>query len=246
AHNPLPTIQEEPQPLDSVEEYERGIEEVHGPPASKRLRTDPTSDEVLLRTDQEELQPLSALDPPRAPSISTTEVELPTELYPQDQEMLVANSTATVNATPEGPRLPPNGPVLVTQEEPTNSFMTEQGESASISPDGDEDSVQSANEDLDDHQVSPESLDVHLRNIAGLTEDEDLFDSICGHEFRDGVLFLQILWKTDETSWESGRNIVLAAKIFLTMSPSTFAPTRLDPPLVTIQMDHINDGHVLS
>ncbi|CAJ1948049.1 unnamed protein product [Cylindrotheca closterium] len=116
--------------------------------------------------------------------------------------MLVANSTATVDATPEGPRLPQNGPVPVTQEEPTNSFMTEQGESASISPDGDEDSVHSADEALDDHQVSPESLDVHLRNIAGLTEDEDLFDSICGHEFRDGVLFLQILWKTDETSWE--------------------------------------------
>ncbi|CAJ1946540.1 unnamed protein product [Cylindrotheca closterium] len=36
AHNPLPTIQEEPQPLDSVEEYEQGIEEVHGP----RLQND--------------------------------------------------------------------------------------------------------------------------------------------------------------------------------------------------------------
>ncbi|CAJ1970504.1 unnamed protein product [Cylindrotheca closterium] len=158
----------------------RGSQDLNLRPPSMLLLIDPTSNEVLLRTDQEELQPLSAQDPPRAPSVPTAEVELPTKLHPQDQELLVANSTATVNATPEGPRLPPNGPVPVTQEEPTNSFMMEQGESASISPDGDEDSVHSANEALNDHQVLPKSLDVHLRNIAGLTEDEDLFDSICG------------------------------------------------------------------
>ncbi|CAJ1955029.1 unnamed protein product [Cylindrotheca closterium] len=48
APNPLLTIQEEPEPLGTIPEYERAIKEVYGPPPSKQLRTDPTSDDEDL------------------------------------------------------------------------------------------------------------------------------------------------------------------------------------------------------
>ncbi|CAJ1957356.1 unnamed protein product [Cylindrotheca closterium] len=58
APNPLLTIQDEPEPLDTVEEDERAIEEVYGPPPLKRLCTDPTSDDALLHTDKVEMEAL--------------------------------------------------------------------------------------------------------------------------------------------------------------------------------------------
>ena len=205
APNPLLTIQEEPEPLDTVEKYERAIEEVYGPPPLKRLRTDPTSDDALLRTDLEEFQPLSVKTVTNSASTLLREQAEPAIQPPRDQEIAAAVPAATVEATPDGPSEPAQRPAPVTQEEQTQG--TDQGEHAFESDDdasvqsAGANSVHSADGDLDDHHVTPESLDVHLQNIAGISDDEDLFDSVNGHEFRKGVLFLRILWKTDETSW---------------------------------------------
>ncbi|CAJ1959305.1 unnamed protein product [Cylindrotheca closterium] len=209
APNPLLTIQEEPEPLDTIEEYERAIEEVHGPPPSKRLCTDPMSDDALLRTDLEELQPLSVKTVTNSASKLPREQAEPTIQPPRDQEIAPAVPAATVKATTDGQSKPAQSPAPVTQEEHTQ--VTDQGEHASESDDdasvqsAGDDSVHSADGYLDDHHVTPESLDVHLQNIAGILDDEDLFDLVHGHAFRKGVLFLRILWKTDETSWVTYR-----------------------------------------
>ncbi|CAJ1967921.1 unnamed protein product [Cylindrotheca closterium] len=192
APNPLLTIQEEPEPLDTVEEYERAIEEVYGTPPSKRLRTDPTSDDALLRTDLEELQPLSVKTVTNSASKLPREQAEPAIQPPRDQEIAAAVPAATVEATTDGPSKPAQCPAPVTQEEHTQ--VTDQGEHASESDDdasvksAGDDLVHSADGDIDDHHVTPESLDVHLQNIAGISDDEDHFDLVNGHEFYKGVV----------------------------------------------------------
>ena len=145
AQNPLPTIQEEPSDADSVDEYERAIEEVYGS-SPKRLRIDPTS-EACVRSDPEELQPRSILNPPSM-SVSIPREDTTTEILATNQEMqpeivLVANTT---------PDVPDREPVpAVTQEEQdmeTDDIDEDPG------PFPDDDSVHSADENLDEDKVS--------------------------------------------------------------------------------------------
>ena len=187
----LPTIQEEPQPLDSVEEYERSIEEVYGPPPSKRLRIDPESP-ARFRLDPVDNQPL--LDDVDSRFVTQTVETIPPiahqELAPvlelEPPHFTEADPTADPADVPPRDSLP-----TVTQEEQDAN-------------DSDNDSVHSADADLDQDHVTADSVDTHLHNLAGDVDDEvELFDSIVGHEFRDGKLFLQVLWKTNEMSWVS-------------------------------------------
>lgn len=188
AHNLLPAIPEEPVPLDSVVEYKRGIEEVYGPPPSKRLCIDPDS-EALVRTDPEEIQPFfSTMPSPASEPQETTPVIQP----------IVQNEQVTTTATAR-PRPPVQGPVPVTQQDEDDAVPTavaEDSDDESIHPtdhpDSDADSVHSADGFLDKDEVNPESVDTHIYNNAGITDYEDFFDLIHVHEFGDGVLFLQV------------------------------------------------------
>ena len=54
-----------------------------------------------------------------------------------------------------------------------------------------------------DEDVEPSTLEEvshHLQRIAEDLADDDNFDSILGHEWKDGVLMFVVRWKTDESS----------------------------------------------
>ena len=174
--------------MDTVEQYERGIEEVYGPPPAKRLRPDPVSPAQLT---MDPIAPQHRSDPEELEASPQPTVEETPPTIPQDQSPALTELVPVTEAdTPPDQAVPAANPVPVTQEEAED--------------DSDSESVHSADADLDDHQVSPESVDTHLHNLAGDVDDVvDLFDSFVGHEFREGALFLQALWKTNELSWLS-------------------------------------------
>ena len=194
----LPTIDEEPPEIDSVDEYERCLEEAFGPSPSKRLRVDSTTGGTL-RTDPEEPQPTSDSNvqttcQPNPLDNDEHETPDPDPIPIQPVQNAVPASTIDLNSA-EG-QDDSTGPVLVTQEEPVPS--DDPPDTDSISDDA---SVDSADEDLDRDNVTAESIDSHLRNLAGLTDDDDLFDSIDDHQWREGVLHFRVKWATDSTSW---------------------------------------------
>jgi hypothetical protein len=54
-----------------------------------------------------------------------------------------------------------------------------------------------------DEDVDPSVLDeiTHQMNrVADDSENDELFDSITGHEWKSGVLLFKVTWKTDESS----------------------------------------------
>jgi len=75
-------------------------------------------------------------------------------------------------------------------------------------PEDDDESITSASSAAEDDTIAtPDSIDTHLRNLAGDDDEMDMFDSIVGHRWDGTALQLEVAWKTEEKSWEDWKNV---------------------------------------
>ncbi|CAJ1951560.1 unnamed protein product [Cylindrotheca closterium] len=183
-HNPLPqdnTV--EPSHLEVIDKFEDAIHAVYGPPAEKRLRIDDSSSIPLQTADRFQI-----------PSSQTEENvdphEQPKEVNPHKVAQGITIPQVPAATETPVPGVPHREPATVTQQDDDDQSV---------------DLVASSEET--DEMVTPDSVDTYLKYIAGDDGNMCLFDSIIGHEFWEGELYLKVQWRTNDVSMEVFRDV---------------------------------------
>ncbi|CAJ1956968.1 unnamed protein product [Cylindrotheca closterium] len=68
-----------------------------------------------------------------------------------------------------------------------------------------------------DEMVTPDSVDTYLKYIAGDDNNMCLFDSIIGHKFWEGELYLKVQWRTNDVSIRDNKIIIISETLIVRM-----------------------------
>ena len=174
-----------------------GIFEVYGPPA-KRPRSVPGSDSQVLSSM------IGQEHSPQSPSVNREEQTFLTNTPTSNSAFfdphiapVSVQGTPLLSSTVDTPQLGvPIMPAVTALTDPADDGLQDvpfQGPTCGTPP-----LPVTQDEDLDPQVF--DHLNRQLERVAEDSSDDDIFDSITGHSWKDGMLMFDVRWKTDETS----------------------------------------------
>ena len=190
--SPVDQIQVDTNPTDSVEDsdsFEDGLIEVYGPSA-KRHRS--------LECDTGHGSPLQTVrgSSPLPLAIAEEPDVLPPTASTHTASDAICQRTSNAVAETQSNAFE-SVPVAATPGVDHTGDDSDGGDNAFPMDDG------IGNFVTQDEEVTPallDSLAQHLTSVAEDDSDVDALDGVVGHEWIDGILMLQLKWKTNETS----------------------------------------------